>query len=383
MFQSLDIAIGFVMVMAMMSMIVTSMTQVASALLGWRGVYLKEGLRGLLARTSGLDEKQAEALAQKVLHHHLVSDSTLWASELPKLFKFLQWFLDKWKLAAAIDKNELPAVLQAIESESPAAGKALATEAAKAQAAIGAAATTALAQVDSISQWFDSTMNRVSQRFGTKCRVWTVAFSFILAFGIHLDSFTLLTKLSQDPQDRARLIGLAATVQQSGQAVLQAAATQQNSATPSAQNAAPNAQTNAASTAPNSQVQATITAVQNMQAQINEEKDLLGSVQFDIVPGPSHFINSGFVVKYTNGLFTTRPDWFSGSRHRHFFGMLLTGVLLSLGAPFWFNSLKSLLSLRSTVAEATDPQKASGNSTAGAAAPAPAPKGPLPPPTPA
>jgi hypothetical protein len=37
-------------------------------------------------------------------------------------------------------------------------------------------------------------------------------------------------------------------------------------------------------------------------------------------------------------------DW------RHFAGVLLSAALLSLGAPFWFNALKQLSSLRSIVA---------------------------------
>ncbi len=45
----------------------------------------------------------------------------------------------------------------------------------------------------------------------------------------------------------------------------------------------------------------------------------------------------------------------SGSRKyiyfKHFIGMFFSSLLLSLGAPFWFNTLKSLASLRSSVAQ--------------------------------
>ena len=75
MLQSLDIVIGFVLVMAVMSMVITSMTQAASALLGWRGIYLKQGLESLLAKTGGLTPDEAKKLAQGILHHPLVSDS--------------------------------------------------------------------------------------------------------------------------------------------------------------------------------------------------------------------------------------------------------------------------------------------------------------------
>jgi hypothetical protein len=42
---------------------------------------------------------------------------------------------------------------------------------------------------------------------------------------------------------------------------------------------------------------------------------------------------------------------------RHFFGMIAAAMLLALGAPFWFNLLKSLTNLRSSVAEQMDKEK--------------------------
>ena len=42
----------------------------------------------------------------------------------------------------------------------------------------------------------------------------------------------------------------------------------------------------------------------------------------------------------------------------HFFGMLGAAMLLTLGAPFWFNLLKSLASLRSAVSEKIDQENA-------------------------
>jgi hypothetical protein len=46
---------------------------------------------------------------------------------------------------------------------------------------------------------------------------------------------------------------------------------------------------------------------------------------------------------------------------RHFSGMTAAAMLLSLGAPFWFNLLKSLTNLRSSVAEEIDKQKKPAN----------------------
>ena len=44
----------------------------------------------------------------------------------------------------------------------------------------------------------------------------------------------------------------------------------------------------------------------------------------------------------------TDKDWFSGDR-THLAGMLVSAPFLSLGAPFWFNLLKNLTSLKSAV----------------------------------
>jgi hypothetical protein len=54
------------------------------------------------------------------------------------------------------------------------------------------------------------------------------------------------------------------------------------------------------------------------------------------------------------------PHFFGYSgdtQFRHLFGMLATGMLLALGAPFWFNLLKSLTNLRSTLAQSVDKEE--------------------------
>jgi hypothetical protein len=45
---------------------------------------------------------------------------------------------------------------------------------------------------------------------------------------------------------------------------------------------------------------------------------------------------------------------------RHFFGLLASAALLSLGAPFWFNSLKTLTNLRPALAQQVDKSPKAG-----------------------
>ena len=312
MLQSLDILIGFVMVIAMMSLVITAMVQAISALLGWRGVYLKEGLQGLLAEAGGLDPADAGKLAERVLHHQLVSDSTLSATKFAQGLKWLvplEHLFNRWKLASALRKDEMTAVLEAIERESLSAARAD-------EAGIARAATTVLPRAAVIENWFDRSMDRVSQRFGTKCRAWTVAFALIVAFGVQLDAFQLLTKLSVDPQSRAELIAMSDNLQKSAERL--------------------NASAPAAATTGSQEWQNTVAALKDVKSRADDVRSSLGKAQFDILP-----LSLG-----------TLQDRFSS--RRHLLGMLICGVLLSFGAPFWFNTLKHLLSLRSAVAESAE-----------------------------
>jgi len=47
-------------------------------------------------------------------------------------------------------------------------------------------------------------------------------------------------------------------------------------------------------------------------------------------------------------------ELFQFNNNRNFLGILLTAAFLSLGAPFWYNALKNLSNLRSTVANKQD-----------------------------
>src|SRR5262249_44783173 len=57
-----------------------------------------------------------------------------------------------------------------------------------------------------LDAWFDVTMKRVSQRFSTQMRIWTLIFAFLLAFLGHYETLRILKQLSSDPELRKRLV---------------------------------------------------------------------------------------------------------------------------------------------------------------------------------
>ena len=160
-----------------------------------------------------------------------------------------------------------------------------------------------------INQWFDSVMDRVSQRFVTHMRIWTIIFSIVIAFAAHLDAFQLLTQLSTDSELRARLVNSADALSKEADRA-QLISTNE---IPGTETAAREQLTNAAN---------------NIQVILNDK------LKFQLVPNP---YPQPFYNYWT-------PNW------SHFWGIAACAALLSLGAPFWFNMLKTLSSLRPVLA---------------------------------
>lgn len=95
-----------------------------------------------------------------------------------------------------------------------------------------------------IKSWFNSMMDRATQRFTAHMRVVTIAISIVVAFVLHLDSFQLFTDLSASPDVRASLVAQADSMQKLAGSVLttappQAAASNASSASPAPGSTAP------------------------------------------------------------------------------------------------------------------------------------------------
>ena len=98
----LDTAIAFVVILLGVSMIVTLLTQIVSALFAYRGRYLLEGLEQLFQTLDPALSDKAKGLAKNVLTHAVSSDS---------LFHKVPGAPEAWKLASAIRPEELVRLL--------------------------------------------------------------------------------------------------------------------------------------------------------------------------------------------------------------------------------------------------------------------------------
>ena len=390
--EHLDTIIAFVVIITGVSLLITTLTQMVSALLGLRGSNLRWGIKTLLTHIDPDLAEHAHTITEKVLHHPLISDSSL--------SRFNIGLVSRWKLASAIRKEELIEILRLLarphaseEAGAPAEPwkktlaqslehldreaaenlllaapeikKALANNPAMTELVLSRMLASTEQVTGRIHQWFDSTMDRVSQRFTLHTRIWTVIFAVLVAFGLQLDTFKTLTQLSTDSELRARLVASADSLLRkadeilvsstNGPSIVYVQAMEQlisthpqelkNLPKPSGITSVADGQqwlktqlktTNSTEVSKWAAAYAALVPQAPLRAAADNLHSLVtDKMKFQLIPNP-----------YPDPFYSY---WISS--WLHFWGIAASAALLSLGAPFWFNMLKNLSNLRPTLAK--------------------------------
>jgi len=160
---------------------------------------------------------------------------------------------------------------------------------------------------------FNSTMDRVSQRFTLQMRIWTIVFSLAFALIYHLDAVKIYSQLATDPQLRATLSDASQTLMKQYETV---GGCQAGSAD-----------------------QAKTCDAKMLADNYTKIRDQLSSPQLAMFQASHNWSDPD--AKTWGGILR----------------VLATAAFLSLGAPFWYNALKGLVNLRSQVAERQQPGK--------------------------
>jgi hypothetical protein len=167
---------------------------------------------------------------------------------------------------------------------------------------------------DRFQRWFGSAQDRAEQWFQVHVRGITIAFSIVTAFLLQLDTIDIYRQLRDRPTVVDALVKSAPGVLEQGANVLEPRSSDANQKT--------------------------------REKSFNELQREITTAGFELAP------------KTFLGRWDTEPlpPWANTIRPRlahhlvHLFGVLMTAGLLTLGAPFWFNLLKNLTSLRPAVA---------------------------------
>lgn len=396
MLTQLDTLIGFVVVMSVVSLLITIVTQIASSLLGLRGRNLSDALVAMIHKIDPALDEDAKALVDKVLTHPVISDSTLSMSA--------RWLPLYLKRASAIRADELLGILEDIslnrtqripEEQKNAAIKLLGSL--KTRSGADSAAVSALSArlpglagesfaqtVAVISQledeanvslknlkiWFESAEDRAQQWFAAHTRVITVFASIAGAFILQLDSFKLIQRISTDPDVRSKLVASVDAVQKEGDKVLENGPATRSiyyEVLPDLKNAYASIGTKLdnlpdliSNDAVNNWIRSQLAGDADLDRIVNDynvrgqalAKTRISSLTQQISPIADQFGTSGLALLPSPYPSIQSGQW-SWPLH-HLLGIIASAALLSLGAPFWFNTLKTLTNLRPALANEVD-----------------------------
>lgn len=341
MFKSVDILIGLSVIMLVASMAVTMVTQAIIAITGSRGRNLLAGLVGMIEQLDpGFSKRHAQEIVKMILTHQAVNGGTSFGivrygdvihrEELTKILL---------ELAAKAETPDLKITklqqqaLKALKNTMVANGItspgqtldnvrlfALQLEKSSLEMASNVRHNIALMRYASsqflakINSRFDSIIDRVSERFTFNARILTFLSAILVAAGLQLDTITLVNRLAMDESTRSAIVQAAIEVQ-----------TKEN---------------NKPAENPSEQPAATVPVSVN---------DLYKSLA-----------NEGLLVVPKIG------EWSDSWKNVNPVGVLLSILLLSLGAPFWYGALGKLLQLRSLLARKDDVERILRQTTQGA-----------------
>jgi hypothetical protein len=309
MLKNLDVVLAFAALMLILSLIVTTVVQALVGLLGLRGRNLLGGVSRLFQQFDpAFTTEISEEISRKLLGHPAVARTfgratqAISKEELIRLANHLATASNSELTGEAkkVLREYLGKVVVAVpKGQQVALAAAAGALSEEARASFNNAVATAVGTVQQagvdVAEWFDTVLDRTRDTFVLQTRVITAVAAVVLAAGLHVDSLYLLRQLASNDEARASLV-------QSAQPLLDQAARVQSSA-----------------------------AVEPEQArrQIAELSQRLSGTELVI-----------FV-----------KNWGDAS----LVGMAMTAVFLSLGAPFWFNLLRQLSSLRPSIARVVDP----------------------------
>jgi hypothetical protein len=311
MLKTLDILIGATTVVLLFSMAVTVITQALTTFFQRRGRHLKAGLANLLQQLGIPTRQCAEDIADHVLRHPLIADGKGNLGTVVKRDEFVKLLLDfasgegistlgeesKKTLLAVIQKNGISDPSSALKNIR---ALELQLEASDPQLATYIRQSLAIVHgagsdfVARINSWYDQTIDRVSQRFTTYTHWVTIGIAAVVVLTVQLDIIAVMDRLSIDDQFRNTVADTWA-------------------------------------------------------------KKLAGDTGAQTDPRPYYDLlsHAGLVT------LPTSATWIDQLKEtRKIPGMLLSILLVSLGAPFWYSVLKDLLQLRSSLAQKDSDQRA-------------------------
>lgn len=163
-----------------------------------------------------------------------------------------------------------------------------------------------------VEDWYNSGMDRVSGWYKHHTQKVLLCIGIVMAVALNADSIAIVRQLSKDPTLRQVMVAAAQT--------------------------APNPSTPAATSTPSG------AATAPSDASRGASSDAFKKQLTDANTAFANIHNLGVPLGYPTGFPHTAPAFFEA-----LLGWVLTAIAISLGAPFWFDLLNKIMVIRSTV----------------------------------
>jgi len=301
----LDVVIGLTFVYLLLALICTTLMEWIAQLGNLRGRMLESGTRRLLGEEAAADP----AVTKAYFDHPLVrtlKDGERMPSYVPgKVFAQAVTETLRRRAAEGGEGSErLRGSLQALAAARP-----------------GQAAADALPAEESLAEWYDQFMERLSGTYKRRTRAIVLLLAAVITVLLNADTVNLTTTLWRNPTTRDYVVERARVRLEQGPPLVTVEYTDPTNPVPTAPIAAD-------SIAPGDQVLA-------------EEQELLGRL-FGWGAEPASLRSQSWWL------------WLL----RHLVGWTLTALAVSLGAPFWFDTLNRFMSLRASGGQTPEPAPA-------------------------
>jgi hypothetical protein len=335
----LEVAIGVVFVYLLVSVLCSALNELIEAWLKYRARYLEQGIRKLLSDPG---------LAESFLNHPLVKP----LGENPSYIPARTFSLALWNIAttgAAKAENAAPGVTQNLSEIRTLIGSLDEQQ-------FGNIKTSLLTLIDeagndinkaraNIEGWYDDAMDRVSGWYKRRTHVILIIIGLAASFALNIDTIQITKALLYHDSLRKSVVDAADNYVKENPAPTPTPATTD---TPEDPNVVAEREAGIAKTK--------INAVRN-------ELDQLGlPIGWPVMPKLSDDRYQGIKDKtaqqtqFTADLraYNTDPRWPAQGEYGSgillkLLGLVLTGLAVSQGAPFWFDILNKFMVIRSTV----------------------------------
>ncbi len=391
MLQHVDTVLGFAVVILLLSLLVTTLVQMVITVFGVRALALKWGIERLLRQVvPELSKEDAQTLADAVSSHESIKH-TVWgrATDIRKdeLVQLLGELCKEAagslcrskesedKLRALVATATTPETTELARNVKAELERSFPNEADHVRAAVDRATAKTTQVASEVGAWFDTVMDRTTEVFMRHTRWITVVVAALLALVFQIDSLAIFRQLASDPELRAKMVATTESVLKESEKVFANTTTEKKLASMSIEaiwkSVQPRVEDPNARQSPPAGLVAREEGESWLVRHVTDSKArkavlVLYGAEYD--RRSAEFLNelhesarriqddlktSELEVFHNPATAWGKTYWEDGMR---FVGVLITALFLSLGAPFWYNTLRQLSTLRPIVAEKIEPK---------------------------